>query len=54
MKRDPIMNKPANGSGATKRPDGNRDKAISGSGPSFTKGNEDLNSFPVPNSPYAK
>ena len=52
MKRDNIINKPSSSSASPKRPDANRNMKAGSAGPNFTKGNEDLNSFPVPNSPY--
>lgn len=54
MKRDAIANPPSSSSQSTSRPDANRNKSAGSSGPAFTKGNEDLKSFPAPNNPYSK
>lgn len=52
MKRDPITAKPSNGSGNASRPDANRNKGAGSAGPSFSRGNEDMRSFPAPSNPY--
>lgn len=50
MARDPITNKPSNGSGSPNRPDANRNKSLPSKGPAYV-GN-DLKGWPSPADPY--